>query len=209
MITSEFFRYKNNKKLIINLDSSTEKILSEKSSLILMAAHFGNWEIFLPTISKKRKISAIVRKQKNKGGDRFISEARKFKDVTLISNQLSFNTMLKPLYNNEVLLILNDQKPKKSGTTLKFFGKDAVFPNGSGHFYLKTNSRIGVGFCTLNSNYNYDFKIRLIDINSRLKKSDLIKEVNNKYAGLLETEIKKYPEQYCWFYKKWNKENYK
>ena len=39
-----------------------------------MAAHFGNWEIFLPFISLKRKISAIVREQKNAGGDKFISE---------------------------------------------------------------------------------------------------------------------------------------
>ena len=210
MISFEFFRQNNNKKIIINIDDPTEKILSEKSGLILMAAHFGNWEIFLPVISKKRRISAIVRKQKNSGGDLFISETRKFKNVTLISNQSSFSDMLKPLNNNEVLLILNDQKPKKSGTTLDFFGKPAVFPKGTGHFYLKTGLKIAVGFCTLNLDLSYDFKIRLIDIDPELKSNEqLIDEINIKYAKLLEEEIIKFPEQYCWFYKKWDRAYYK
>ena len=83
IITSEFFRQKriDFKNISINIDDETKKILSDKSGLILMAAHFGNWEIFLPIISQRRKISAIVREQKNAGGDKFISERRKFKNV--------------------------------------------------------------------------------------------------------------------------------
>ena len=76
IITSEFLRQKriDFKNTSINIDDETKKILSDKSGFILMAAHFGNWEIFLPIISLRRKISAIVREQKNSGGDKFISE---------------------------------------------------------------------------------------------------------------------------------------
>ena len=210
MISFEFFRQKSNKKININVDNNTKNILLEKSGLILMAAHFGNWEIFLPIISKKRKISAIVRKQNNAGGDLFISETRRFNNVSLISNQSSFNDMLKPLNNNEVLLILNDQKPKKSGTTLDFFGKPAIFPKGTGHFYIKTGLRIAVGFCTLNLDLSYNFKIKLLDIDTESKSNnELIDQINIKYAKLLEKEIVQFPEQYCWFYKKWDRSIYK
>ena len=212
IITSEFFRQKriDLKKISINIDDETKKILSDKSGLILMAAHFGNWEIFLPIISLRRKISAIVREQKNSGGDKFISERRKFKNVSLISNKLDLNQMLKPLLNNEILLILNDQKPKKSGTILNFFDKPAIFPKGSGHFYLQTKSRIGFGFCILKPDLSYEFRIKLLSINSKTSsKNDMIDEINVKYAKLLEDEIIKYPEQYCWFYKKWDRSLYK
>ena len=212
IIIFEFFRQKNitNKNTIVNIDDITNNILSDKSGLILMSAHIGNWEMLLPLISSKRNISAIVKKQSNNAGDRFISELRLFKNVTLISNKSTFNEMLKPLLDNEVLLILNDQKPKKSGTSLNFFGKDALFPNGSGHFHLKSNCRVAVGFCTLNSSLNYDLKIRLIEINSKkTSKNKLINDINIKYAKLLENEIIKYPEQYCWFYKKWDKSFYR
>ena len=36
-----------------------------------------------------------------------------------------------------------------------------------------------------------------------------IYNVNTYFSQLLEDEIKKYPEQYFWFHKKWNKKIYK
>ena len=105
IITNEFFRQKriNLKKISINIDDETKKILSDKSGLILMAAHFGNWEIFLPIISQRRKISAIVREQKNAGGDKFISERRKFKNVSLISCKQIYSMIYFTHLNTEFL----------------------------------------------------------------------------------------------------------
>ena len=37
---------------------------------------------------------------------------------------------------------------------------------------------------------------------------DLIIKVNTMYSNMLEEEIKKYPEQYFWFHKKWDKRIY-
>ena len=212
VVTFEFLRQKiiNYNKNDIFIDKNTEKILLDDSPLIIMAGHFGNWEMFLPIVSNYRKISAIVRKQSNRGGDKFISENRLFKNVNLIYNNTNFKNMLDPLLNNEVLLILNDQKPKKRGDIIKFFNKNSLFPKGSGHFYLKSKAKIVFGFCILNSDYSYNFKIRPIEVDKNLDlKSDIINDINTKYVKLLEDEIKKYPSQYCWFYKKWDKKYYK
>ena len=212
VVTFEFLRQKftNYNKINISIDKNTEKILLDDSPLIIMAGHFGNWEMFLPIISKYRKISAIVRKQSNIGGDKFISENRLFKNVNLIYNNTNFKNMLDPLLNNQALLILNDQKPKKRGDVIKFFNEDSLFPKGSGHFYLKSKAKIVFGFCILNSDYSYNFKIKPIKVNINLDlKSDIINDINMKYVKLLEDEIKKYPNQYCWFYKKWDKRYYK
>ena len=71
-------------------------------------------------------------------------------------------------------------------------------------------AKIVFGFCILNSDYSYNFKIKPIKVNTDLDlKSDIINDINMKYVKLLEDEIKKYPNQYCWFYKKWDKKYYK
>ena len=57
---------------------------------------------------------------------------------------------------------------------------------------------------------SYELKLREIKINKKYEqKDDLIVEINEIYAGILEHEIKKYPEQYFWFHKKWDKKIYK
>ena len=36
-----------------------------------------------------------------------------------------------------------------------------------------------------------------------------IMEINHRFTKVLEEIVKKYPEQYFWFHKKWNKKIYK
>ena len=212
VISLDFFRQKkiNLDEIVLELDVNTKDILSNKEGMILLASHFGNWEMFLPIVNLTRKISAIVRTQKNLGGDKFISELRTFKNVTLISNNSSLTDMLHPLLNSEILLILNDQRPKKSGNLINFFGSPSLVPKGAGHFYLQSKTALTFGYCILKENYKYEFRIEKIDINSNLNSKDsIIEEINIKYLALLEKIIRKHPEQYCWFYKKWDKSLYK
>ena len=211
IILVEFLRQKYikiNKNLLI-IDKETEKILNQNKNFILVTAHIGNWEIFLPIISPYRKIAAIVRKQDNLGGDKFITNNRTYDNVRLISNKDSVSKMYKALTNEEVLLILNDQKPKKSGTIVNFFGEPTLVPKGAGHFYYKTKCPIVVGFCILQDDYKYQLKLRKININASLQdKDDIINEINTIYSNMLEEEIIKNPDQYCWFYKKWDRSLY-
>ena len=212
IISIDFFRQKtiNLKSVILSLDNGTQKTLSNKKGMILLASHFGNWEIFLPIISGIREICGIVRTQKNLGADKFISELRTFKNVSLIPNNSSLQDMLQPLLDDKILLILNDQKPKKSGNLINFFGSPALTPKGAGHFYLQSKCSLAFGYCILKKDYTYEFHVEEININSSLDSRDaIIKEINIQYLTLLEKIIKKHPEQYCWFYKKWDRSLYK
>ena len=38
---------------------------------------------------------------------------------------------------------------------------------------------------------------------------DAIIEINNRFTKILEEIVKKYPEQYFWFHRKWNTDVYK
>lgn len=211
ILTFEFLQmyYKKIKFDNFILDDETRRILSTKSGIILMTAHIGNWEMITSIISKYKKVTGIVRKQKNSGGNKFFSECRAIKNVSLVANKGSKRKMLDALNNGEILLLATDQNAKKNGTYIDFFGEQASIPKGAGHFYYSTKSTIVIGFCILNENLKYEFKLRKIKINKNIEqKENTIVEVNSIYSKLLEDEIIKYPEQYFWFHKKWNKNIY-
>ena len=206
------FMTQNNKNIynnIIELDNKTKKYLTDDVGKILMTAHIGNWEIMLPIISKFKKVIGVARQQKNKGANKFIIENRSFNNVELISNKGSTRKMAKALLKNKILLLVCDQNAKSKGNKLLFFNKESSFPKGPGYFHFLTNSELIYGFCILNKDYKYELKIRNLNIEKKIEQKDeLVIQINRLYIKKLEEIITKYPEQYFWFHKKWDKTIY-
>ena len=201
----EFLRQRNINlnKIKIHIDEETKGILSSNTGQIFMTAHIGNWEMCIPILNQFRKVAAVVRIQNNSGGDKFIQEARQFDNTTLISMRGSKKEMMKSLLNGKILALASDQNAKEKGTKISFFGKETSIPKGAAYFHYKTKCPIIIGFCILNKDYSYEFKLRTLNLISNDDIENLCIDVNTKYSLLLEEEIKKYPEQYFWFHKKW------
>ena len=206
---SEFLRQKKFNINNIAIDQNTQKILSKKKGFILLTAHFGNWEIILPILNEYKKTSAVVKVQRNLGGDKYVSKLRRFNNITLLPSRGSNRKMIKSLLNNEILLLASDQNAGKKGIKTPFFNKSASLPKGAPYFHYKTQLPIMIGFCTLNSDYSYTFKIKALEFESSKNIEDLFLNINTVYSKVLENEINKYPNQYFWFHKKWDKGIYK
>ena len=207
----EFLSQKNDNiyNFLNPIDKITEQNLSNKNGQILMTAHIGNWELIIPIISRYKKIMGVAREQKNSGADKFIKENRSFVNASLISNKDSTKKMVSALLKKELLLLVCDQNAKSKGNKIEFFNKKSSFPKGPGHFYYLTKCKLLYGFCVLEENYKYKFKIRELNIKNNIEqKEEIIIEINRLYVEILEDIIKKYPEQYFWFHKKWDKEIY-
>ena len=66
--------------------------------------------------------------------------------------------------------------------------------------------------CISICNYNYNIQVLPIAIKPQLKKIDkimIVNKINSMYSKLLEREINKYPHQYFWFHRKFDKKIYK
>ncbi len=211
IIITDFLRQKkiNLDKIKLNIDDQTKEILSLKTGFILMTAHIGNWEIILPILNSYKKTAIVVKIQNNSGGDRFIQENRKFKNIELISMRGSKKQMIRALNENKILGLASDQNAGEKGVQVPFFNKDTSVPKGAAFFHYKTKKPIVVGFCILNKDYSYTFKLKKLDIDYEEKDFDKFAfSINTKYSFLLQEEIKKNPEQYFWFHKKWGREFY-
>ena len=205
----EFLSQKKNNFKLCNLDESSQRNIYPNQGQILMTAHIGNWELMIPVISSYKKIMGVAKDQKNIGADRFIKENRSFRNVTLISNKGSTRKMVSALHEKKLLLLVCDQNAKNQGNRIDFFNKECSFPKGAGYFYYLTKCKLNYGFCILNNNYQYELVIKELKIKNNIEqKDDIIIEINRLYANCLENIIKKYPEQYFWFHKKWDKKIY-
>ena len=111
--------------------------------------------------------------------------------------------MIKSLLEGKILILASDQNAGDRGTKVSFFSKETSIPKGAAYFHYKTNCPILVGFCILKEDYSYEFKLRPLNVIDDNDIKNICIDVNTKYSLLLEKEVKKYPEQYFWFHKKW------
>ena len=211
IIIFEFLRQKfiKIKSIKINIDDITKNILSSNKGIILMTAHFGNWELIIPTLGLYKKATIVVKEQRNLGGDKFVCEVREGNNISLLKTNKSKRGMIAALNKGEVLGLASDQNAGHKGTEILFFDHKASVPKGAAYFNYKTKCPIVVGFCILNQDYSYDFKLRYLDIESSNDNiDDLFKTVGQKFSDILEQEILKCPEQYFWFHRKWDRSIY-
>ena len=208
----EFMRQKfiNISSIKVNIDKKTKDILLSKEGLILMTAHFGNWELIIPILGAHKNATIIIKEQRNLGGDRFVCEARTSNNISLVKTKESKRKMIEALKKGDVLGLASDQNAGNRGTKINFFGKDASLPKGAAYFNYKTKAPIVIGFCILNEDYSYDFKLRYINtkhLNDNIE--DLFKEIGMRFSSILEKQIKQKQEQYFWFHRKWDRSIYK
>jgi len=177
-----------------------KKALNENKGVLLVSGHFGLWELILGWFGiNKYSLLLIGQKQKNVGADRFINELRKNNGIKILPRKSSLELMYSALENNDILTLASDQDAKKSGIFVNFFGVKASTPKGAALFHLKSKSPIIFVTCHMENINKYILNIEPVKIHN---KSD-IESITISYTRLLEDIIKKYPEQYFWFHRRW------
>ena len=184
----------------VNGEQYLHEALSKNKGVLLVSGHFGLWELLLGWFGiNKYSLLLIGQKQKNVGADRFINELRKNNDIKILPRKSSLELMYSALENNDILTLASDQDAKKNGVFINFFGVKASTPKGAALFHLKSKSPIIFVTCHMKNINKYIINIRPVKIPN---KSD-IESITIAYTSLLENIIKKYPDQYFWFHRRW------
>ena len=184
----------------VNGTQYLKEALDKNKGVLLVSGHFGLWELILGWFGiNKYSLLLIGQKQKNVGADRFINELRKNNGIKILPRKSSLELMYSALENNDILTLASDQDAKKSGIFVNFFGVKASTPKGAALFHLKSKSPIIFVTCHMESINKYILNIEPVKTQN---KSD-IESITISYTRLLENVIKKHPEQYFWFHRRW------
>jgi KDO2-lipid IV(A) lauroyltransferase len=211
-VISEFFWLrrlnKHNISRLMNPDDLimiTEK-LKEGKGLVIVSAHFGNWELtaYGCSLLVGEPFNVIVKEQTNRLVDRRINRVRTLRGNRVLDMNLSVRDVLYLLRHNKIIAMLGDQSaPKDNSVKVKFFIDDVPAFEGAARIAIKTGANVVFGASVRRKDGTYKVIMRDVDISKYNEHSkEDVRKLTQEHVDILVELIKQYPDHWLWFHKK-------
>ncbi len=182
-----------------------EQAFKKGKGVILLSAHAGSWELSGIVAAKIGfPFNLFVRyQQRFPRLDNLFNEYRREKGCRLVQREHQLRRLVEIMRGNEAVGMTIDQGGK-TGSLVKFFGKDASMSTGALKLALKYDCVIlPIYFTRIKGPYN---KI-IIGAPFEIKRTgDPQKDLDDNLQELViifEKNVEKYPKDYLWIYKVW------
>ena len=178
-----------------------EKAATNPKGMILVSAHFGNWE--LSTVASAFKgfpLYILTRDQKMEKVNELFNQLRESKGTIVVRKGMDIKRIFYMLREGKSIGLLADQNAGPSGELIDFFGRPASTAVGPYRIAQKTGASILPAFMhRLKGPYHRLVLEEPMDIEPD---EDIIPFME-KYNRLLEKNINEHPEQWFWMHKRW------
>lgn len=190
----------------INNLELVEKREKEKNGVILLTAHFANWEYFAISTGLNLNIdlSVIVKSQRNPYVNNWMNKSRTRLINEVVPLGISIRNVYTVLINKGIIGIVADQRGPEESIKLDFFGRKTSVYTGPAILALKMNSPIIYGVSVRQPDYSY--KVDFIEISKEELPNEYdvkVKVLSERILKLLEETIRRNPEQWLWMHKRW------
>ena len=113
-------------QLTIENSEPIHRHLTSGKGVILVAGHFGSWDLCGPMVGRQESLPAtvVVKNPKWKPAAEYVTKVRYKFGLGLLPSMNSFKEILKELAEGRVLVFLLDQRYRK-GIPIDFFGRPA------------------------------------------------------------------------------------
>lgn len=198
------------KRLLRLLNPDDLSLIKEKlkqgKGLIIVSAHFGNWELtaFGAALLTGNPFNVIVKEQSNTMVDKRINRIRELRGNKMIEMTTAAREVLYLLRNNKVVAMLGDQSaPKEGSVKVKFFADAVPTFEGAARFALKTGAPIIFGASVRNADGSYRIILKDIDTSKFSEYSEEnIRRLTQAHADILAEFINEHPDHWLWFHKR-------
>lgn len=182
-----------------------EKAYAKGQGVLFLTAHIGAFELcatemamrgykplIIGTALKDARLTDLLWRQRSKLG------------ASAIERGKETMRLLKTLKSGGTVAILIDQDTRVKSVFVDFFGKPCATPIGAAVLSLKTGAAVVPVFLHLR-----DDGLQQIDcypevelVRTGNEQQDIIANTQ-KFTSLIESEIRKYPEQWVWLHERW------
>ena len=182
-----------------------EAAYKKNKGVLVLTGHMGNWELLsLAAAMLGYPMSAIYRPLNFKPLDRFFIELRSQYGAKMYPKKNAMRPILRELKQKKLIGILLDQYTrKKAGVFVDFFGRPASTNKGLALIALGTDTPVVPLFLLREENgFRVEFGPEIPLIRSGDKARDI--EANTRqYNRVLESVIRRYPDQWFWVHRRW------
>jgi KDO2-lipid IV(A) lauroyltransferase len=186
------------------LDEYVLGSIERQEPILYFTGHFGSWEMAGRYVGGLGDGAAsIYRIQKNPLVDWFLTWIREYHQLELVnswSGMAAFEDALNRTYG---LAVVGDQYKGKKGVQINFFGIPSSTPRGAAVLTYRVKPKLVVLVCT---QHRGRYKIKIEEIKYDYPEAmteQWIHDLTQTLTSKLEEEIRKYPEQYFWFHRRW------
>ena len=173
---------------------------------VLLSGHFGNFELaaYLFGIFGFR-IFSVARELDNPLLDAFVTKFRESRGQRILPKKGSAPDVALVLEENGVVGLLGDQAAGPRGCWVEFFGQPASVHKAISVFALTSSAPLLVCSATRRGRlFDYDLRLEgMIDPLTGGPEVANPKALSQWYTTLLETAIRRAPEQYWWVHRRW------
>ncbi|WP_035559465.1 MULTISPECIES: lysophospholipid acyltransferase family protein [Halomonadaceae] len=177
---------------------------TESRGVIVLAPHFGNWEVLNFWLSSHFPFTAMYEPPKIIDLDPVIRHGRERMGASLVpTNPRGVAALLKALKRSEAIGMLPDQEPDwGSGVFAPFFGRDAYTATLLPKLVARTQARVVTGVALRVPGKG--FEIHFLEADERVYSDDDVQSATGVNASV-EAAISLDPAQYQWEYKRYRK----
>ena len=189
----------------INPDLIKSKF-DEQKGVILLSAHYGNWEYVATSVAAQLGIpfSVVVKAQRNPYVTGWMNRVRTRWNNQIIPLGISIRQTYQRLKEKKIVAMVADQRGPQESIKVNFFGKNVSVHTGPAVLALKTGAPILYGIPVRQSDFSYKTIMTEISIENLPESyEEKIKEVSQRHMSYLESYIRKNPEQWLWMHKRW------
>jgi KDO2-lipid IV(A) lauroyltransferase len=198
------------KKLLRLLNPDDLALINEKlkegKGLVIISAHFGNWELTAYGCAQLagEPFNVIVKEQSNKMIDKKINCIRELHGNKMIGMSSAAREVLYLLRHNKIIAMLGDQSaPKENSVKVKFFTDGVPTFEGAARFAIKTGAQVIFGISVRMEDGSYKIILKDIDVSKYTEYNEAnIAKLTQDHADILAELIRQYPDHWLWFHKK-------
>ncbi len=183
-----------------------EQCVAARQSVVLLTAHYGNWE-WLSLAAGVRfgiTIDVVYQRQKVKAIDEFLREARARFGSRFVPREDFIFDLLSHGEQPRAYALIADQTPKHKNDPkhwTRFLGQDTAFFKGAGKIAQFLDAR--VLYVTMRRMRRGHYSVRLTTLAEPPYEMDANERIVEVYARSLERDIRDSPADWLWLQNKW------
>lgn len=188
-----------------NLGPAVEVLLNGKG-VILLTAHFGNWELLGYTLATLGfDINAVMRPLDNPYLNAYLERTRAKTGLKLIYKKGASAVADEILRSGAALCFIADQDAGRKGVFVDFFGRPASTYKSIGLLAMIHEVPVVVGYARrISAGFQYEIGVnRVIHPQEWQGRPDALKWLTREYSRAMEEFIRADPDQYLWVHRRW------
>ncbi len=182
-----------------------DEALKKGKGVIMLTAHFGNWELPGASLSSLGyNVAFIVRPVRHPRLEALVNRNRQSTGAEYIPRGMSIKKAFWCLRRNGLLGILSDLDTRVDGVFVDFFGRPAFTARGPVSIALRTGAALVPMFIIRQEDDTHRIVAeKALELKVTGDQEEDIRLNTARFTKIIESYIRKHPEQWIWVHERW------